>query len=208
MSSKVGLIDFDINNIYSLVNLLNKMGITYQIIKHHKDIKNCKKLLLPGVGNFSTAIDKLYSLNLYDSLKDAIHSNIPILGICLGMQLFFETSEEGPGTKGLGVVRGNVKKIEISDNYTLPHIGWNEVNYEKSSSKLFENILDKSNFYFANSYCGVLSIKEKNVDVTYTHHGKTKFLSSIRKNNIYGVQFHPEKSQKVGMNLIRNFINL
>ncbi len=208
MSSKVGVIDFDINNIYSLVNLLDKMGITYQIIKRNEDVKNCNKLLLPGVGNFSTAIDKLNSQNLFDPIKDAINSNIPILGICLGMQLFFETSEEGPGTNGLCVVRGNVKKMEVSDNYTLPHIGWNEVKFEKSSSKLFDNIKDQSNFYFANSYCGIISNTEKDVDVTYTNHGEVKFLSSLRKKNIYGVQFHPEKSQRVGMNLIRNFINL
>ena len=207
MKNRIGIIDLGINNMRSLINLFDLLNTDYEIVTRADSLKNFNKIVLPGVGSFSPAMKKINESDFKNQLLDSINNKIPILGICLGMQLFFETSEEGE-EKGLGLVHGNVKILDIENNYTLPHIGWNEVNYSESKINIFDKIENNSNFYFANSYSVHISNDENIEEKAFTSHGGKYFLSAFQKENIYGVQFHPEKSQKVGTLLLKNFINL
>ncbi len=202
-SKKVCIIDFETGNIGSVSNLLEKLNINFCISAKDEDIRNSSHLILPGVGSFAKAVNKLRDKVNLNILNDEVLNNEkPILGICVGMQIMAEVGNEFGVTKGLGWIKGSVDKINSKD-LPLPHIGWNEVCFEKKN-KLFLNLISNSDFYFVNSY--YFNLKNEDNMIASTMYG-IKFPSIINKNNIFGVQFHPEKSQLIGQKIILNFLN-
>ena len=185
------------------------MGKTLRVTDSPAVIKKAKKIIFPGVGNFKQAVKELKQRKIFNVLIDRINEGIPFLGICLGMQLLLEGSEEAPGIKGLGVLEGKVRKFN-EKKIIVPHMGWNQIKIKNQKSKikndkLFKGITDGSYFYFAHSY--YCDITEKNAILATTEYGK-KFSSACYKRNVWGVQFHPEKSQKLGLKLFNNFLTL
>lgn len=200
------IIDYGLGNLGSVKNMLKKIGAEVIISSDISEIEKADKLILPGVGGFDSGVRNIKNLGLMEILnKKVIQDKIPILGICLGMQLFTKKSEEGK-LSGFGWVNGETIKFKFNQdsNLKIPHIGWNDIKIKKEN-KLFKNMYSDPRFYFVHSYH--LVCKNKEDILTTTNHGYN-FVSSIHKNNIYGVQFHPEKSHKFGIKLLENFVEL
>jgi len=194
----IGIIDYNAGNLRSIqkaVELYDKAIIT----NNSEELLACDKIILPGVGNFGSAMENLSKLK--ETIYKIIDDKVPFLGICLGMQVLFEESEEKKGIKGLGIIKGNV--VKFKDVEKLPHMGWNNVKIVKDCP-LFENIKDNSHFYFVHSYH--INPAEDCV-VGKTEYG-IEFPSVINKDNVYATQLHPEKSGKIGLKIIENFIEL
>lgn len=205
----VGVIDYGCGNLQSIANALNKIGAKYKLVSNPADLDDYQKIILPGVGSFDHAIRSLEKNAFIEAIKIWTRSkDNKILGICLGMQLLCNSSQESlDNKKGLGLIDAEVKCLtESSNNKSLkvPHMGWNEISILVSDNQLLSEIKDNSDFYFVHSF-GVFCNNERDVLAT-TEHG-AKFTSIFYNDeNIYGVQFHPEKSQKSGLNLLRNFV--
>lgn len=197
----ITVIDLKIGNIDSVSRALRYLGTAHNVSNDIEDVSNADKLIFPGVGNFSEASKRLKLTGLDRLLRyRVLEDNIPILGICLGMQLFATYGEEGGVTEGLDFIKGKVTYHRASEKgLRLPHIGWNEVHYE--NFKLFDSIHNDSCFYFVHSYEMIIS---DSVKIAYSNYG-VEFIAAVQKNNIIGVQFHPEKSQQVGFKLLENF---
>ena len=199
--TKVCILDYDSGNTKSVENIFEKLNIDYCLSNSKKDIINSTHLILSGVGSYSTAMRKIIDNLPLNILNDeVINKSKPILGICVGMQIMSEVGFEFKKTQGLGWIEGKVKQIE-SKKLPLPHIGWNEI-IKNSKSSIVEKIKDGECFYFVNSFC--FETIDKYV-VAYTNYG-SKFPAIIQNKNILGVQFHPEKSQKPGQKIIKNFL--
>lgn len=202
-----GIIDYGSGNFTSVFNAVSLVTNHIQIVTSQKDFAKCDRIILPGVGAFKHAIEKLESLNIVDELKhEVLEMKKPFLGICVGMQILAERGFEFEEVKGIGLVRGDVCKYNFSDNQELllPHIGWNSVSGFEANP-LFKEIDEKdADFYFVNSYH--LVSEDKAARFTYTNYGYD-FISAFQKENIFGVQFHPEKSQHNGLKILKNFIN-
>ena len=168
-----------------------------------KKIQAAEKIILPGVGAFADAIKELKKIKIFDTLKEKISSKTPFLGVCLGMQLLFPSSEEAPGVKGLDCLKGSVKRF--SSKVKVPQIGWNELEFKEKPCPLFKGVKDKSFVYFCHSYYCLP--EEKSITAAQTKYGKY-YTSVVWKDNIFGVQFHPEKSQSTGLKILNNFLNL
>lgn len=193
------IIDYGVGNLASVKNALDKLGVKSKISNNPDIIKKAETLILPGVGAAGQGMKNLKETGLDKIIIEEIKTGKRFLGICLGMQLLFEKSEEGD-VKCLGILKGSVKKFKKMKK--VPQIGWNQVDIKKES-KLFKNINDKSYFYFVNSfYC---SPGDKQVVIGSTIYGEN-FASIIEKENVIGVQFHPEKSGPVGFKLLENFV--
>ncbi len=205
MIKKILIVDYKIGNIDSVIKVVNYLGFEAVFGNSKTAFDRAHKIILPGQGSFTYAMNKLISLDIYERLLNKVQKNkIPILGICLGMQIMAKYGfENDQKTKGLGLVNATCQKIS-GKNIKLPHMGWNEVALQKKND-LFINIENKKDFYFAHSFA--LKCNNKSDILTYTNYGK-KFVSSINKENIYGVQFHPEKSLRYGLQLIKNFLSL
>ena len=197
----IAIIDYGMGNLRSVQKAFERQDIKAIITQNAADIAQADKVVLPGVGAMKPAIDKLKELGLADIIKEAALKK-PFLGICLGYQLLFDESKEGGQVNGLSLVKG---KVELFKNLKVPQIGWNQLNIVKKDCPLFKGIDDKSNVYFCHSYYVVP--EDKNIAATQTKYG-VDFASSIQKDNIFGVQFHPEKSQKVGLKILENFSKL
>jgi len=202
------VIDYDMGNIRSVEKALAKIGAEFKVSNQKKDLEKATHIIIPGVGSFDKGMRNFEKLGLTEMLKkEVLEKKKPLLGICLGMQLLFKTSEEGVGVNGLGFIDGNIKhfKFEHNQQLKIPHTGWNDVFGEDILlMPLFKNIGPYSNFYFVHSYHAVLNEK---VNCGYTNYGYN-YVSVVQKENIYGVQFHPEKSQKKGLEILRNFAAL
>ena len=202
----INIIDHGTGNIASLRNLLEKVNNRYQLASEPKNLEEASHIIIPGVGHFASAIIKLKEQELDKAIIDAARRGVPILGICLGMQILYEYSEEGM-LEGLGLMKGRViKKIPSnSERFKVPNVGWLSVECKKTSS-LFKNINNNDSiFYFANSY----AVKSDNQSyVTSTYNFDNDYVASSENVNVYGTQFHPEKSGDVGRKLIQNFLNL
>ena len=206
MAQKILIVDYGMGNIQSVLRKFNILGITPTVSKNIAMIKNADKLVLPGVGHFGKAIENLKTLGLYDTLNEKVLTQkTPILGICLGMQLKTNGSEEGDSI-GFGWVDAEVKKISIANtlDYKVPHSGWNSVEIVKDS-RLMNGISNQSEFYFVHSYLCSCNDKQDVLNVT---NYEMQFDAAFEKDNIFGVQYHPEKSFEVGKILINNFIQL
>jgi|TARA_B110000259_G_C13950106_1_gene376407 glutamine amidotransferase len=199
----IKIIDYGMGNIQSVKNAFELLDCNVDIIDNPSDIHAADGIILPGVGAFGNAINNLEQKKLIDPLKDAVlNKKIPLLGICLGMQLLADSSEERGSSKGLSFISGDIRKIPEMQNYRLPHVGWNDINIKKTDP-LFKNILDKSSFYFVHSYrfeC------DDSYVVATTDYGQN-INAVVQKEHIFGVQFHPERSQRKGFHLINNFID-
>lgn len=168
-----------------------------------KKIEAAEKLILPGVGAFADAVKELKKIKIFDTLKDKITSGVPFLGVCLGMQLLFSSSEEAPGVKGLDCLKGRAKLFK--SKVKVPQIGWNQLELKEKRCPLFKGIKDRSFVYFCHSYYCLP--REKSIIAAETSYGR-KYASVVWKDNVFGVQFHPEKSQSTGLQILKNFLSL
>ena len=206
----VTIVDYKSGNISSVINSFNEVAqnkVKIEVTSNLKKIRLSDKVVLPGQGSFKSCIDSLNKIEgLVETLNEfAIHNKKPILGICVGLQMFADIGYEETETKGLGWISGKVKKIDNKDGkYKLPHIGWNEINIVKDS-KILKDIKNKSHMYFVHSY--EFMPYDKNTVSTIIDYS-TKIVSSVEKDNLFGTQFHPEKSDKLGLKLINNFLSL
>ena len=206
----VTIVDYKSGNISSVINSFKDVAkgkVKIEVTSDINKIKSSDKVVLPGQGSFKSCTDSLKSINgLVETLNEfAIDNKKPLLGICVGLQMFADTGYEEIETKGLGWISGKVTKIENQNGkYKLPHIGWNEINILKGS-RIFKDIKDKSHMYFVHSYEFVPN--DKNI-VSATTDYSSNHVCAVEKDNIFGTQFHPEKSDKIGLKIIENFINL
>lgn len=198
----VVIIDYGLGNKASLVRLFQKLKVNAILSSKKDDILNASKLILPGVGHFNKGMQNLASLDLITVLNEAvIIKKIPILGICLGMQLMTSKSEEG-NIEGLNWINAETKRFET--DLKIPHVGWNTLTEIKNHS-ILKNLTEQDQFYFVHSYN--ITCKNKEDVLSYSCYGQ-EFVSSFQKENIFGTQFHPEKSHKQGLKIIKNFINV
>lgn len=206
----ITIIDYNCGNIFSLIRILEKLNIKYNVSNDPKIISKSDKLILPGVGSFSVGIDNLKKKNIDESIKKFVEKGNWILGICLGMQLLVSNSEEFGYNDGLDLIKGEVKKLKSTNKkrYKIPHVGWNSINFKQNtySDNFLKNVKNYSNFYFTHSFA--VKTKLKDNTLAETIYSENSFSSIISKENILGVQFHPEKSGIVGEKMIRNFLNL
>jgi len=206
MQTKIAIVDYQMGNLFSVKKKLSKLNVLAVCTSNREEIASADKIILPGVGHFSKAMQNLQELDLIDVLnKEVLINKKPILGICLGMQLMAKQSEEGHA-KGLGWIEANVVKFKIKDTlkYKIPHTGWNQISILKQSP-LMRNIPSLSEFYFVHAYHVELQNKADALNETEYEYN---FISAVQKDSIYGVQYHPEKSHDVGEQLLKNFIDL
>jgi glutamine amidotransferase len=199
----IGIIDYGIGNLGSIQNMFKKIGAKSQITSDIHEIGKASKLILPGVGAFDTAMEKLEYSGFIPLLREKVlELNTPILGICLGMQLFFNQSEEGT-LRGLSWIDGEVQKFRFEkyEHLKIPHMSWNYIEIKKND-RILSGLTNESRFYFIHSYHVVCNQEE---DILTTTHYGYEFPSGVRRQNVMGVQFHPEKSHKFGMRLLKNF---
>jgi glutamine amidotransferase len=206
----VTIVDYNSGNISSVINSFKEVAkekVNIDVTSDLEKIKLSDKVILPGQGSFKSCVDALNRINgLVDTLNEfAINNKKPLLGICVGLQMFADIGYEEIETKGLGWISGKVSKINNQNGkFKLPHIGWNQINILKDS-KIFKDIETNSHMYFVHSYEFVP--EDKNV-ISATTDYSSKIVCSVEKENIFGTQFHPEKSDKIGLQIIQNFINL
>ena len=206
----ITIVDYNSGNISSVINSFSEVAKNKVFIDVTSDlnkIKSSDKVVLPGQGSFKSCMDSLKSINgLIDTLNEfTLNNKKPLLGICVGLQMFADIGYEETETKGLGWISGKVSKINNQNGkFKLPHIGWNQINIVKDS-KLFKDIENNSHMYFVHSY---EFIPQDNDVISATTDYSSNFVCAVEKENIFGTQFHPEKSDKIGLNIIENFINL
>ena len=197
----IGVIDSKICNIFSLTNMLKKISADFKVITNKKEFYNVDKIILPGVGAFQKAMENLKNFDLIDTIINFADNNGLILGICLGMQLLFDESEEFGYCRGLGLINGKIVKIKT--DFVLPHMGWNNLEI-RQEIPLLKNVSQNSDVYFVHSYR--TDTDNKNI-AALTYYGES-IPAVVYKNNIFGTQFHPEKSQRWGEIILKNFVNL
>ncbi len=206
----VTIVDYKSGNISSVINSFKEVAkdrINIEVTADLNKIKSSDKVVLPGQGSFKSCIDGLNSINgLIDTLSEfALNNRKPLIGICVGLQMFADVGYEEVETKGLGWISGKVSKIDNQNGkYKLPHIGWNQINIIKNS-KIFKDIGSNSHMYFVHSY---EFVPQDNSVITATTDYSSNIVCAVEKQNIFGCQFHPEKSDKLGLKIINNFINL
>ena len=204
IKKKVGIIDYGMGNLKSIQNALDYLGVENELTINAKYLSKYTHIILPGVGSFKKAIKNLKSSKMFESIIKISKKKQKILGICLGMQLLFSSSTEEGYSKGLEIINGKVEKFSFKETKKLkiPHVGFNEISFDKKNI-FFKDINNGSDFYFDHSYR--ITEFDKNINSAKSNYG-VNFLSAFSMNNIYGAQFHPEKSQSNGLLLIRNFI--
>ena len=198
------IIDYDAGNLKSVEKALQALGEETVITRDREEILAADRVILPGVGSFGDAMGKLHSFQLVDVIKETIRRKTPFLGICLGLQLLIERSEESPGVEGLGILKGEILRIPEKDGLKIPHIGWNSLTFP-NPGRLFEGIEENTFVYFVHSY--YLKAAEPSIVTAETEYG-TLIHASVEKDNVFACQFHPEKSSSVGLSILKNFISL
>lgn len=209
--SKITIIDYGLGNIKSVQRAFEIFNPNVLVSSDYKEIIKSDKIVLPGVGTFGDGMSGLKKLNLVDTIHSLVSKKKPLLGICLGMQLMLDKSEEFGKHKGLGIINGQVIKIpvEIKEEKicrVVPHVGWNKINIKKKSSKILSHIKSEDYFYFVHSFMAVPS-NEDDLLISCNYQN-FEFAAGINKENIFGLQFHPEKSGEKGLKIIKNFIEL
>lgn len=200
----IAILDYDAGNIKSVEKAIAYLGQEAKITRDRDEVLASQKVILPGVGSFGDAMGKLKEYGLDQVIYDVVDKKIPFLGICLGLQLLYEGSEEAPGVTGLGLLKGNIHRIPDCPGLKIPHIGWNSLKI-KSEAALFKGIRENSYVYFVHSYY----LKAKNdKEVAATTEYSTLIHASVEKDNIFACQFHPEKSGAVGLTILENFLSL
>lgn len=202
MSGKITVVDYGMGNLRSVSKALEHLGGKVTVSSSISDIESADKIVLPGVGAFGDAAAELKRQNLTAPLQQAIKNKKPFLGICLGLQLLFKTSEESPVETGLDAVPGRVQLFR-SKNIKIPQMGWNQVVWQKDHP-LIKNVPSNSYFYFVHSYYAAPERKEDSLGKTV--YGEEEFTSVVARENVFAAQFHPEKSQEAGLEILKNFI--
>ena len=200
----IGIIDYDAGNIRSVEKALSYLGEKTVVSRDPDILKSVDKVILPGVGSFGQAMENLHRYELVPVIRDMIEDGKPFLGICLGLQLLFESSEESPGAEGLGILKGKILKIPSSPGLKIPHMGLNSLQLQ-NNGRLFRNIPQDTYVYFVHSY--YLQAQEPEIVKAVTGYG-TEIHASVEKDNVFACQFHPEKSGKYGLEILKNFAEL
>ncbi len=200
----VAIIDYDAGNIRSVEKAVISLGYEAVLTRDADSILAADHVILPGVGAFGDAMDKLSAYGLVDVIRSVAERGIPFLGICLGLQLMFESSEEAPGVEGLGLLKGNILRIPEKDDLKIPHIGWNSLQYPLQG-RLFAGIPEEAYVYFVHSY--YLRAQEPEIVKAVTEYG-VEIHASVEKVNLFACLFHPEKSSDVGMKILQNFMEI
>lgn len=200
----IAVIDYDMGNLHSACKGLEKAGATPKITDSPQDIADASALVLPGVGSFDPAVQHLRDRNLEKPIKEAINQGKPFLGICLGLQILFEASEEGK-EPGLGIIQGKVRRFQSEPDLTIPHMGWNQLNFTQSDLLLWKNLPFNPYVYFVHSY--YVDPLDASVIAAKVQHGNQNVTAAIALNNLMAVQFHPEKSSTTGLQILSNFVH-
>ncbi len=200
----VAIIDYDAGNIKSVEKAVNALGYEAVVTRDRSSILNAEHVILPGVGAFGDAMKKLHSYGLVEVIREVAANRTPFLGICLGLQLMFESSEEAPGVEGLSLLKGRIVRLPDTEDLKIPHIGWNSLKYP-NSGRLFAGIPEDSYVYFVHSY--YLQAGEPEIVKATTEYGALVH-ASVEKENVFACQFHPEKSSEVGMKILENFLKI
>ena len=200
----VAVIDYDAGNIKSVEKAMMALGEDVVVTREKEKILAADHVILPGVGSFGDAMEKLHKYHLVEVIRKIVDRQTPFLGICLGLQLLFESSEESVGAEGLGILRGKIVRLPENQGLKIPHIGWNSLRYP-NGGRLFDGLPEESYVYFVHSY--YLQAAEPEV-VTATAEYAAHIHASVEKENVFACQFHPEKSSDVGMHILKNFLSI
>lgn len=205
---KIGVLDYGAGNLKNVCRAITHLGYQFQLVSTPEDVQKVDKLVIPGVGAFKVAMAQLEALDLIDPIINLANKNVPIMGICLGMQLLFEESSEFGNTKGLGLLKGSIELIPSVDSkgevLKVPHIGWNELCLSDTSFALADGVKNGDAVYFVHSFraCGY----QADELLAFSHYGTEVIPAIVGKNNVVGCQFHPEKSGEVGLRIFENFL--
>ena len=197
----IAIIDYDAGNIKSVEKAFQFLGMDTALTADRDAILAADHVVLPGVGNFGDAMERLNSSGLSDVIREVCAEGIPFLGICLGLQLLFEESEEAPGAEGLGILRGKIRRIPQTEGLKIPHMGWNSLDL-LNDGRLFKGIPDQTYTYFVHSF--YLEAEEREIVKAQTGYG-VRIDASVEKGNVFACQFHPEKSSRYGLKILENF---
>ena len=196
------IIDYDAGNIRSVEKALQALGEEVIVTRDRETIVKADRVILPGVGAFGDAMDKLKGYGLDDVIREVVAAGTPFLGICLGLQLLFERSDESEGVEGLGILPGEILRIPDAPGLKIPHIGWNSLSFPRKG-RLFQGIDEEPYVYFVHSY--YLAARDEEIVTAQTEYGGTVIHASVEKDNVFACQFHPEKSSETGLAILRNF---
>lgn len=200
----IAIIDYDAGNIKSVEKALQKLGADVLVTKDAKEILRADKVILPGVGAFGDAMANLKKFELDKVIYEVVEKGTPFLGICLGLQLLFERSDETPGVAGLGILKGEILRIPDKEDLKIPHMGWNSLHLQ-NEGRLFKGLSEQSYVYFVHSY--YLKAEDEQI-VKATTDYSVNIHASVEKDNVFACQFHPEKSSDVGLQILKNFVEL
>ena len=200
----IAIIDYDAGNIKSVEKAMLLLGQEVKITRDKEEILNADKVILPGVGAFGDAMGKLHQYGLVEVIREVVKKGTPFIGICLGLQLLFESSDETPGVEGLGILKGKILRIPDCEGLKIPHMGWNSLKFPREG-RLFKGLAEDSYVYFVHSY--YLAAEDESI-VTATTEYSTLIHASVEQGNVFACQFHPEKSSDVGIQILKNFVEL
>lgn len=200
----IAIIDYDAGNIRSVEKAVSALGGQPVVTRDRKQILSAERVILPGVGAFGDAMEKLQRYALVDVIREAVQRGTPFLGICLGLQLLFERSDESVGVEGLGILKGEILRIPEQKDLKIPHIGWNSLTFPRKG-RLFAGIEEDAYVYFVHSY--YLKAADESIVTATTQYG-TDIHASVEQGNVFACQFHPEKSSDVGMKILNNFLHI
>lgn len=200
----IAILDYDAGNIKSVEKAMQLLGQEVTITRDRDEILRADKVILPGVGAFGDAMGKIRQYGLFDVIHEVVDNKTPFLGICLGLQLLFDRSDESPGVEGLGVLKGEILRIPETPGLKIPHMGWNSLEFQ-NDGRLFRNLPQESYVYFVHSY--YLKAADESIVTAVTEYG-TKIHASVEQGNVFACQFHPEKSSDVGIQILKNFVSL
>lgn len=207
----LAIIDYGMGNLRSVQKAFETVGATATITSDPNVVRSAEKVVLPGVGAIAEAIHELKRAHLIDAIYQVIDNKVPFLGICLGFQLLFDESQENGIHPGLGIIKGTVRRFQLPKEFAVPHMGWNQLTWPRDEqgqeriSPLFRDVPQQSHVYFVHSYYA--TAEDESVVAAWTDYG-INFCSAITKGNVYGTQFHPEKSQSLGLTILKNFAEL
>ena len=200
----IAIIDYDAGNIKSVEKALHYLGEETTVTRDPQTLLNADKVILPGVGSFGQAMENLHTYGLVPVIHEIVEKKTPFLGICLGLQLLFERSDETPGVEGLGILKGEILRIPDQEGLKIPHMGWNSLKFQ-NNGRLFKDIPEDSYVYFVHSY--YLKAEDEGI-VTATTEYSTHIHASVEQGNVFACQFHPEKSSDIGIQILKNFVEL
>jgi glutamine amidotransferase len=202
----IAIIDYGMGNLRSVQKAFERLGVEATVTSDKALVESADKLVLPGVGAIADAIAELKRADLVDPIVRAVESNRPFLGICLGFQALFERSEENGGTECLGLFKGTVRRFPESPEYVVPHMGWNDLTFKQNDVPIYKDMKETDYVYFVHSY--YVDAEDPAIVATTTNYDNVEFCSSIAVGNVFATQFHPEKSQNVGLDILKNFAAL